>query len=518
MKAATGAEMRAMDARAIRERGLPGIALMERAGAGAAREALGMLGATRRRVVVLCGKGNNGGDGFVVARLLRRAGHAVSVYGVASADDVAGDARLALGSMLDAGVPLLRADDPALPRALRDAHLIVDALLGTGLSGAVKEPYASLIEAVNAAARPVLAIDVPSGLCADRGVPLGAAVQADVTATFALPKVGLLQHPGAGLAGRVVVVDIGIPQDVLDGASTDLLEAHDVRAKLPSRREDAHKGNAGRVLIVAGSPGLTGAACLAARACCRAGAGLVTVAAASALCASIETRLLEAMTWAVPDSEDRLCSASAPALLARAEGADALAIGPGLGRDPDTLTAVRQILDRATAPCVVDADGLMALPAWTPSSRAVRVLTPHPGEMAALLGTSVEEVQRDRPGAVRAAAKRYDSVIILKGAGTLVAEPSGRMAIVRAGHPGMASGGMGDVLTGIVAALLAQGMSAFDAAAAGAYAHGYAAEVAAEAIGAEIGVLAGDVIEATPRAMADLRAGHGPGRPVMRAE
>jgi len=517
VKVATASEMRRMDARAIGERGIPGIALMERAGQGAAREAARLLGPPRRKVVVVCGKGNNGGDGFVVARRLAAAGHAVLVCCTASPDGIRGDAGLALAAMLDAGIEIHNADAPGLMETLGGADLIVDALLGTGVSGEIKEPFASLIEAVNAAGRPTLAIDIPSGLCADRGVPLGPVVQADVTVTFALPKLGLLQYPGASFAGRVVVVDIGIPEDLLSEASADLLESRDVARRLPSRREDAHKGDAGRALVVAGSPGLTGAACLAARAACRAGAGLVTVAAAAALCPSIEARLLEAMTWPVSGSDDRIRETSAESLVARAGSADAVAIGPGLGRDPDTLAAVRRVLAAGEQPGVVDAAGLMARPEWTPAAGAPRVLTPHPGEMAALLGKTAEEVQSDRPGAARRAAERYDSVVVLKGAGTLVAEPSGAIAIVRTGHPGMASGGMGDVLTGIVAALLAQGLSAFDAAAAGAYVHGYAAELAAEAIGAEIGVLAGDVIEATPRAMADLKAGDGPECPVIRA-
>ncbi len=518
MRAVTAAMMREMDRRTIEERGVAGVLLMERAGAGATRVALELLGEPGKRVLLLCGKGNNGGDGFVIARLLAEAGHRPRVLCSFDPGEVRGDAALALEALRAAGGVVERPTAEALPPALLEADLVVDALLGTGLSGPVAEPLAAWIRATNAARRPVLAVDLPSGLCADRGVVLGVAIEAAVTVTFALPKLGLLHHPGAAHAGRVVCVDIGIPPDLVDEGAAELLEPARVAAMLPPRSPEAHKGDAGRVLLVAGSTGLTGAACLAARGCCRGGAGLVTVAVPSSVCASVETRLLEAMTWPLACCPAWLDRASVPALLERAAGCDALAVGPGLGRMADTLAAVRDLLDDAPCPVVVDADGLLALPEWSPgeSPRPATVLTPHPGEMAVLLDCTVAAVQADRAEAARTAAVRYRAAVVLKGARSVVAAPDGRVAINPTGHPGMASGGMGDVLTGLVAALLGQGLGAYEAACAGAYLHGWAAALAAERLGGEIGILAADVADSLPRARSTITRGAGPASPVER--
>ena len=525
MRCVTAAEMREMDRLTIEERGVAGLTLMERAGAEASRVAEEMLGPAHARVAVLCGRGNNGGDGFVIARLLAAAGHAVRVLLAAPKEEIAGDAALALERMTAAGPDAVPVGEVDLATVLAESELVVDALLGTGTSGEIREPYRGLIEAINATARSVLAVDMPSGLHSDTGAPLGCAVLADVTVTFGLPKIGLLQYPGVTHAGRVVVGDIGIPEDILARAAAFMTEPADVAKLLPARRPEAHKGDAGRVLVIGGSPGLSGAPVLAARAACRAGAGLVTVAAPRTVCGSIEARTLESMTLPLDGSDGVLGEADlAPILewLARTGGRVVLAIGPGLGRSPDTLATVCRLLAESEPPAVVDADGLYALAEGPVERRGELVLTPHPGEMAALMspppalggrareggqtGMSAADIQSDRVGWARRAAEAYAATVVLKGARSVIASPDGRLAINPTGHPGMASGGMGDVLTGIVAALMAQGLGGFEAATAGAYLHGYAAELAAERLGGEIGIVAGDLIDELPRARAQLSA------------
>jgi NAD(P)H-hydrate epimerase len=380
--------------------------------------------------------------------------------------------------------------------------------------------------------------------------------------TFGLPKLGLLQHPGCQFAGRVICVDIGIPGDVQDRARAILTEASDVAAWLPARAPDAHKGDAGRLLVVAGSPGLTGAGCLTARAASRAGSGLVTVAAPSELAALIEARSLETMTLPLRRCAEIVTEDGLVEIVEHVRGSDALAVGPGLGRHPTTLTAVRRLIAETDIPTVVDADGLQALrdnlralppgrrwaktpmpsvvepgeeeePAEAPSadlmpvtslsvrvrrglrsSKSPLVLTPHPGEMAAILGSSIESVQENRVAAALEAAQQFGATIILKGARSVIADVDGRVAINPTGHEGMASGGMGDALTGIVVSLLGQGVPAFEAAAAGAYLHGLAAELAADAVGGRIGVLAGDLIEQLPATREAVQRGDVPPCPV----
>jgi len=364
LRCVTAAEMREMDRLTIEERGVPGLTLMERAGAEAHRVAADMIGGVPSRVTVLCGRGNNGGDGFVIARLLAAEGHLVRVLLAAPREQITGDAALALERMNTAGLDAVPVGEVDVATVLAESDLVVDALLGTGTSGEIREPYRALIDRVNASGRPVLAVDIPSGLHSDTGIPLGCAVVAETTVAFALPKMGLLQYPGVTHAGRLVVGDIGIPEDILARATAFLTERGDVAKLLPARRPDAHKGDAGRVLVVGGSPGLSGAAVLAARAACRAGAGLVTVAAPRSVCGSIEARTLESMTLPLDGRNGVLGETDVEAILewlARTGGRVVLAVGPGLGRAPDTLAAARRLLAECELPAVVDADGLYAL-------------------------------------------------------------------------------------------------------------------------------------------------------------
>jgi NAD(P)H-hydrate epimerase len=510
----TAAEMRALDRWTI-EHGTPGHVLMERAGVGATRVLRATLGRRPGSVVVVCGKGNNGGDGFVVARHLRRARVPVEVWLVGRRGDVQGDAARMLASWSsrrDAVREITGEQDvPALAARLGRAGAIVDALFGTGLNAPVTGVPARVIDAINAAGAPVLAVDIASGLSADTGRPLGTAVRAAVTATFGFPKIGQCLYPGVEHTGRLEVVDIGIPAAAVAavGPRAVLLETADVGRLLPRRPRDAHKGTFGHVLVVAGSPGKSGAALLAAEASARSGAGLTTLAVPAALQPVVEGHVREAMTTALPAEPGRAALAN---LLA---GRAAVVCGPGLGLTDDTRALVAGIVRTCTVPLVLDADGLNAV-AGTDLLRerpAPTIVTPHPGEMARLLGTDTAAVQADRIGAARGLAARFGVVVVLKGAHTVIAAPGGEVAIAPTGNPGMASGGMGDALSGLVGALLAQRLGAFDAATLGVFAHGASADAVAARRG-EAGLLARDVIEELPQTLAALQLAAEPGPPA----
>jgi len=514
----TAEEMRRVDARAVADLGIPGPTLMENAGRGAAETLLAALperGLRVRglRVAIVCGRGGNAGDGFVVARRLKRAGARPDVLLTAPPDALRGDAALKYQELRRAGVAARVVEDAAKATpALARAAVIVDALLGTGARGAPAALVAALIEAINASGRPVVALDVPSGLPADGGAPEGPVVSAWLTPTFAAPKLGLVIGPGAERAGRVSVVPIGVPEaEVARDARTFLLEASDVAPLFPRRPREVHKGTYGHLLVVAGSVGKTGAAALCARAALRAGVGLVTVGTAASAQPTVAALSLEAMTEPLPETAAHTLAVKArEPLAALAEARDAVAVGPGLGLDHETRGLARDLVGTLARPMAVDADALTALSDHLHVLRGVhaaRVLTPHPGEMARLVGASVDDVQRDRIGVARAFATTHGVYLVLKGARTLIAEPDGRVLINPTGNAGMASGGTGDVLTGILGALLARGIDAARAAPAAVYLHGLAGDVAAERVGEEA-LIASDVIEALGEAfrrLADAR-------------
>lgn len=510
----TAAEMRAVDARAVAELGIPGPRLMENAGAGAAqiiaREFVPIRG---KRVIILCGKGNNGGDGFVVARRLKSAGARVRVLLVGRRSEVKGDAALALGRwrgqieevIAESGIP-------ALARELAQGDVIVDALLGTGLTGPARGLVADAIGAVNAAGRPVASLDLPSGLDSDGGAILGPTVKALLTPTFAGYKRSLLLQPGAAQAGRVIVVDIGIPSaEVERGITTFLLEDGDVRRHFPPRPLDAHKGSFGHLLVVAGSVGKTGAAALAGRSALRSGAGLCTIATAVSQQPIVAGLGMEPMTAALAETAGQAISLGArDRILELVARTDAVALGPGLSLDPETQELVRGLIVDVVRPMVVDADALSALAGrleLLDRAAGPRLLTPHPGEMARMLGTSVAEVQSDRLEVVRAFCQRHRVALALKGAGTVIGGPDGRVCVNPTGNPGMASGGSGDVLTGMVGAFLARGLDASTALQAGCFLHGLAGDLACAERGEEA-LIAGDIIEAIPGAMTSPRGRH----------
>lgn len=507
--------MRRLDQRAITALGIPGATLMENAGraaAGAIVEHLTVAGlrpVRGARVVIVCGRGGNGGDGFVVARWLRRRGARVSVLLAAPVREITGDPALKLAELRRAGAtPRFVEDAAAVAGPLARADLIVDALLGTGTRGPATGLVAELIGRINESGRPVAALDVPSGMPSDGGAPPGPAVRAALTITFAGLKRGLVMGPGVELAGAVRVVPIGIPPaEVPRGITTFLLEREDVARHFPPRAFEAHKGSYGHLLIVAGSLGKTGAAALAARAAMRSGAGLVTVATPASQQPVVAGLILEAMSAPLPETASRTIALEArEAILELAESREAVALGPGLGLEAETQEAVRTLARDLRIPLVVDADALTALGGHLDvlsGAPAARCLTPHPGEMARMLGVPIADVQRDRVASARAFASSHGVHVVLKGARSVIGVPDGRVFVNPTGNPGMASGGTGDVLTGMVGAFLARGIEPGAALSAAVYLHGSAGDIAAERVGHE-GLIASDLVAALPEAFRRL--------------
>lgn len=508
MRAVTAEEMAEMDRTAIEVIGIPGVVLMENAGRGATEVMWRYFpGLGGKRVAVLAGGGNNGGDGFVIARHLWQQRVAVTVYLLKKGKSYRGDAKVNLEIAEKLGVQMEEHTDnkslTGLKRKLAKADLLVDAILGTGLNAPVRGLYREVIELVNQLERPVLAVDLPSGLSATNGVPLGACIQATVTATFGLPKVGQLVTPGCDYVGHLEVVDIGLPRSVTEAAEPPRLwlEASDLAPLLRSRSLASHKGSFGHVLVVGGSVGKTGAGAMAGLGAARAGAGLVTLAVPTSLHGLMEVKLTEVMTEPLAETADQTVGTAAlPRLHALLKGKQALALGPGLSVDKETVEVVLDLVEHCPCPIVLDADGINALVDRLDAlkrARAPVILTPHPGEMGRLVKRSAEEVQNERLSLVQSFSEQYGVTLVLKGARTLIGGSKGRLAINSSGNPGLASGGTGDVLTGLIAGFLAQGLSPFDAACAGVYCHGKAADRLARRYG-DRGMLATDLLLEIP--------------------
>lgn len=520
MHIVTAAQMQALDRRTIQEAGIPGRTLMARAGAAVVAAMEEVLGpAAGRSVTIVCGKGNNGGDGLVVARLLKQKSARVRAVLLAKPADLSPDAREMYRRFVRAAgkaAVLVCPSDERLRALLADSDLIVDALLGTGLAAPVTGAYRGAIEAINEAGRPVTAVDLPSGIHADTGAILGAAVRAALTITFGLPKLGLYVGAGIDHAGTVRIGDIGIPDAYVRAVQSPvaLLTGATVGRLLPERRPSAHKGTYGHAGLIAGSVGKTGAAAMAAQAALRAGAGLVTVATPASVNDILEAKLLEAMTAPMPETKARTLARTAlDRLVTFAEGKTALAMGPGLTTHPETVELIHALLPRLTRPCVLDADALNALAGRTAKLADCKVpliLTPHPGEMARLEESSTPPaINTDRIGIATRFAQRRAVVLVLKGARTVVAHPDGHAAVCPTGNPGMATAGTGDALTGLIVGLLAQGLSPWDAACAGVYCHGLAGDLAAAELG-PAGMTAGDLIRRIPHALLLAGSSRGP--------
>lgn len=513
MKLCTAAQMREIDRRAIDEYGIPSLLLMENAGRAVAGRAAELLHEGQgRRVVVLCGKGNNGGDGLVIARHLHTRGYVVCCLLAGDPASLQGDARTNLELVQKFGVPFQSFTDWSddLTARLQRADLVVDALLGTGSRGEPRGPIGAAVSALAAADRPTLAVDIPSGLDADIGQLAENHVRAVETVTFGLPKIGLASFPGRTAAGRISVADISLPLPLLrqDALGVEWIDRERALPLWPPRSATAHKGEAGRLFILAGSAGMTGAATLTGLAALRAGAGLVTLGVPASLNPILEVKLTEAMTLPLPETDTHGHAPESLEMVREWAGrVGAFAVGPGFGRDPRSGELVRAVLRETKLPTVVDADGLYHLsPADAGTFHAQCVLTPHPAEMARLLGTETAEVQSNRLEVAKTAAARLGCIVALKGAATVIAAADGRVAVNSSGGPALATGGTGDVLTGMVAACLARGLAPYEAAVAAVYLHGIAGEVAGERYGAP-GAVASDVVEAIPEALRRLWTG-----------
>ncbi len=507
MRAATAREMQEIDISAIRSIGISGPVLMERAGVAAARATMERF--SEKRAFIACGSGNNGGDGLVMAREFANAGYKVKAVILGSKSRLSPGCAHQLSIARKLKLPV--SFGTSITR--RDSHgaFIVDALFGTGLNKEISGPAASMIRKINASKSPVVSVDMPSGISADTGQVLGIAVKADMTVTFGLPKIGHYMGPGAEHSGRLQVEDIGLPPFLYEKASCLIPDHAYIAAMLPERKDHSHKGDYGHVLLVAGSSGKTGAAFMASRACLRAGAGLVTMGGPASLSSAYLQRVTEEMHLALPDTGEGALSEDAlePIISYARKHCTAVAIGPGIGTSSGTVKLVKRLLRECPVPMVLDADALNALKGAAASIKKAEqpvVLTPHPGEFSRLYGMSIKQVVSDPVSAARLLAKKSGAVVLLKGAPSVTATPSGDTCINTTGNSGLSKGGSGDVLTGMVAALLAQGATGPDAAVSGAYLHGLAADLAV-LNGSKRSLLASDVTEALPEAFSVLEGG-----------
>jgi NAD(P)H-hydrate epimerase len=502
MKIVTAQQMKNIDRRAIRGFGIPGPVLMENAAAAIMAEMEKFFdGLANVRVGIICGKGNNGGDGLALARRLSIRGVPVRVALLAPFSAVAGEAKVNLSILRRMDVEIVQnAAAKALADIMSWSDVLVDAMLGVGLSAPLKGVYAQAVNMMNASGRPIVSIDIPTGINADTGAVMGAAVSADLTVTMALLKRGLVLHPGAERAGTVRVADIGIPSEVIEKEeiAVGLLGRGSAWGVITRRNPDSHKGDYGHLMLIAGSPGKAGAAVMAAKGALRTGPGLVSIASPNNLVPIIQSQLAEAMCLPSAESMEGTLGTGAEVELLKAAGAmTAVAIGPGLSAHFETAQVVRDLVQSVTVPMVIDADGLNALAGHADvlkRAKAPVILTPHPGEMGRLLRVPSAEVQKDRINLASGFAMKYKVIVVLKGAGTVVALPGGKVFINSTGNPGMATGGTGDVLTGMIGGLLAQGHPAAEAACLAVYLHGLAGDIAAKEKG-ETSMIAGDVIE-----------------------
>jgi len=506
--------MKEIDRRTIDDLGISSLVLMESAGLGLVDEIESRSEEERLRITVICGPGNNGGDGMVAARHLADRGHEVITFLAVPRSAFSGDPKVQLRTLtrLEMDVSVLSSDS-SYDRAFRragDSDVIIDSLFGTGLGRKVEGQWAQCVRIINSCPGLVISVDVPSGLDARTGHPLGECVTADVTVTFGFLKTGLVLFPGAQFAGEVVVADIGIPRSVIETMDLpgELLGPAPVEKVYEDRWPNTHKGSYGHLLLCCGSSGKLGAGILASRGALRAGAGLVTLAVPASAVHYVDVATPEVMTSPLPETaEGSFSRLGVNGLKKLIKERDALGIGPGISTDPEVGDLVREVLKSDGFPAVVDADALNVLesdPEILKPRGHCTVITPHPGEMSRLIGGSIQDVQSDRIGAALECAGRSGCVVVLKGAGTVVAHPNGTFFINTTGNPGMASGGTGDVLTGMIGALLARGCSPLDSAMASVYLHGAAADLAAEEV-TEHALTATDIIDSLGLALMGMR-------------
>ena len=515
MKVVTADEMRGIDRRTIDEYGVSSVVLMERAGLAVAERIRGLY--EKRKVIVLAGGGNNGGDGIVAARTLFNWGWNVRVFLLAHENKLSPDCLAQYRSAKKMRVPT--EFRTAISGADLHSAVVIDSIFGTGIDRPVRKPVSDVISFLNRSGAPVVSVDIPSGISSDNGQVMGEAVRADCTVTFGLPKIGHLLHPGAEHAGKLFIEDIGFPVELLtaDSLKIQTMEKRDASMLVPQRSPNSYKGDYGHVLIVAGAKGKTGAALMAAKACLRSGAGLVTLGVPETLSDVYQSRATEEMIIPLPDKGDGTLSFGAAGAILNfiSERADVLAVGPGMGTSDDTRRLMRELVAKSTAPMVIDADGINSLEGSAAILRKAKsplILTPHIGEMAKLLKRghgpdAIEQrakIEMERIRTLRSFSKDTGTYLVLKGAPTLIAEPAGNIFFNTTGNPGMATAGSGDVLTGVIGAFVGQQLNPLDASVLGVYVHGLAGDIAASEKGMH-SMIASDIIECLPVAFASLK-------------
>jgi hydroxyethylthiazole kinase-like uncharacterized protein yjeF len=509
MKVATAEQMQELDRKTIETYRIPGIVLMENAGRGAAEAISNAFpDILKKKVAIVAGKGNNGGDGFVIGRYFLNRGISVKAFLLADPKALRGDAETAFQIFLRMkgevfAVPSSK-DYQKVKKDLEKFDLLIDSIFGTGLDAEVRGYYREVIDHLNTLQKPIVAVDIPSGLDADTGKPLGTAIRASLTVTFGLPKVGHLISPGIDYVGEVKIIDISTPRRLVEEEKiqTYLLESDDIRRRLSvPRRPDTHKGDYGHLLVIAGSVGKTGAAAMACEAALRVGAGLVTLAIPKSLNTIMEVKLTEVMTEPLPETPKQTLSLRAfNSILRLCENKKAVIIGPGIGTFKETQSLILKLIKTLNLPIVLDADGLTALatqPKILPATNRSLIVTPHPGEMARLIGSTAKEVQEDRIGISRSFSLSRHVHLVLKGHRTLIATPKGEIFINPTGNPGMASGGTGDVLTGMIGGLICQGFDILSSLQTSVYLHGLAGDEVALEKG-EKSLVATDLIQKIP--------------------
>ncbi len=514
MKIVTAEQMQDIDRTAIEGRGIPSLELMENAGRGIAEYLADVAedGIEDKKVAVFCGKGNNGGDGFVVGRYLAEWGADVLFFLFGKKDDVSEDSEANIKKVEEMDLPIQEITEIDQVEIDIDTDLIIDAFFGTGFHGDIRGTIAEAVDFINSLDIPVAAVDCPSGLNASTGELSESSIIADFTATLALPKFGQLVYPGKANVGVLRVIDIGIPEDVVEekGIELNLIDHNYIHENLPIHPLDGHKGTLGKLFIIAGSEGLTGAACMTANAATRSGIGLCYLGIPSSLNDICEAKLTETITRTLPEVSKKRCFAlrGLGEFKQYFEWADAVALGPGIGTHHETKELLKRLMTRIELPTVIDADGLNCFQGdIEPLVKAnfPCVITPHPGELSRLIDEPIKEIASDRLRYAKLAAEKLNKVVLLKGAPTYIANPEGDIYLNPTGNIGLAKGGSGDVLTGMIAAFLTQGLSPLQAACCGAYLHGLAADYVREEIGS-VGMIPTDLIEVLPIIYRKFRA------------
>jgi NAD(P)H-hydrate epimerase len=515
----TAEEMQNMDKDTINSFGIPGRTLMESAGRGSYAIIIETFpDISLKKVGIVAGRGNNGGDAFVVARYLMENKINTNIFIIGNKDKIKGDAQ----ANLDLVEKLIKENSNSTITEVTDIDalkqhkakllhhdIFIDGIFGTGLNSDVRGIYKEIIQLLNNSKKPIFSIDIPSGLSADTGKPCGVCINATATATFGHPKPGHILYPGDKYTGGLEVVDIGIPKHITKkyNPGLNLLENKDIKALFPKRDSESHKGNFGHVLILAGSPGKTGAAALASNAAMRCGTGLVTLGIPRALNASMEPQVTECMTYPLPDDDKGILTESAfDTIMKIAKDKDAVAIGPGIGTDKCTKNLIAMLIKNLNIPVIIDADGLNIIAENTEilkDAKSDLILTPHPGEMARLARTTTKDIQDNRLQSARNFCDKFNLTLVLKGANTIISLGDKNAFICPTGNPGMASGGMGDVLTGMIAGFKAQGFSCKNAALAGTFIHGVCGDILSESM-AEFGFLASDMVKIIPKAIVQI--------------